>query len=129
MTATVFRAQTIFFLPELSMFGGKAPDGWFAPWLSDSIIGLLVPLVVYLFWTQRGVRIWGLIATYNAVGAFDYANGLAAQWISPMPAEMASPTTVYLGIGVFMALQLIVFALMLRPDVVRHFTQGEDIQS
>lgn len=55
MGATVFRAQTILFLPQLQMFGGIAPDGWFGPWLSDTIIGFAVPVMLYLFPSRRSM--------------------------------------------------------------------------
>lgn len=121
MSATIFRAQTILFLPTVEMFGGIAPDAWFAPWLSDTVLGFMVPMMVYLFWRQRGIGIWGALVIYNAVGAFDYATGLATQWTSPMPLEMASAMTVYLGIGVFMMSQLIALALLFRDEVIAHF--------
>ncbi len=119
--ATVFRAQTVLFVPTVEMFGGIAPNGWFGPWLSDAILGCLVPVMVFIFLTQRGIRVWGALVLYNAVGAFDYLQGLITQFISPMPAEMASATTVYAGIGVFMTLQLIALGLLFRRDVIRHF--------
>jgi len=125
MSATIFRAQTILFLPTVEMFGGIAPDAWFAPWLSDTVLGFMVPLMVYLFCRRRGIGVWGALVIYNAVGAFDYATGLATQWTSPMPAEMASATTVYLGIGVFMACQLIALALLFRDDVIAYFADGQ----
>ena len=121
MGATIFRAQTILFLPEVQMFGGPAPDGWFGPWLSDTIIGFAVPVMLYLFWTRRGVAVWGVLVAYNAVGAFDYSQGLITQAISPMPVEMAAPATVYLGIGLFMAFQLIALGLLFRRDVITEF--------
>jgi len=104
------------------MFGGPAADAWFAPWLSDAIFGFLVPVMVFLFLKRRGTKLWGALVIYNALGAFDYANGLAAQWIAPMPVEMASPMTVYIGIGLFMVFQLIALALLFRSDVVSHFS-------
>ncbi|MGX6646560.1 hypothetical protein ACWCOP_01305 [Maricaulaceae bacterium MS644] len=119
--ATLFRAQTVLFLPTVEMFGGIAPNGWFGPWLSDAILGCLVPVMVLLFLTQRGIRIWGALVLYNAIGAFDYSQGLITQFISPMPTEMASPTTVYVGIGLFMILQLIALGLLFRRDVIQHF--------
>ena len=121
MGATVFRAQTILFLPELQMFGGPAPDGWFGPWLSDTIIGFALPVMLYLFWTRRGVAVWGALVAYNAVGAFDYSQGLITQVISPMPVEMASATTVYLGIGLFMVAQIVALGLLFRRDVIAEF--------
>lgn len=121
MGATVFRAQTVLFLPAVEMFGGIAPNGWLGPWLSDAILGFLVPVMVFVFLTQQGIRVWGALVLYNAVGAFDYSQGLITQYVSPMPAEMASATTVYAGIGVFMTLQLIALGLLFRKEVVVHF--------
>jgi hypothetical protein len=121
MGATIFRAQTILFLPELEMYGGPAPDGWFGPWLSDTIIGFALPVMLYLFWTRRGMVVWGGVVAYNAVGAFDYSQGLITQIISPMPASMASAATVYLGIGLFMVFQLIALGLLFRRDVIATF--------
>ena len=124
MTATLVRVQTLTLLPDLEMFDGSIPDAWFAPLLSDAIIGLLVPVMVYLFWTKRGTAVWGALIVYNAVGAFDYSHGLATQWTDPIPAETASATTVYLGIGVFMVFQLVALALLFRSDTRTHFCAG-----
>ncbi|MGR3269821.1 hypothetical protein DU478_05795 [Thalassococcus profundi] len=121
MGATIFRAQTILFLPQVQMYGGPAPDGWFGPWLSDTIIGFILPVMLYLFWTRRGLAVWGALVAYNAVGAFDYSQGLITQAISPMPVEMASATTVYLGIGLFMVAQLLALGLLFRRDVIADF--------
>lgn len=121
MGATAFRAQTILFLPELQMFGGIAPDGWLGPWLSDTIIGFALPVMLYLFWARRSVAIWGALVAYNAVGAFDYSQGLITQMISPMPVEMASAATVYVGIGLFMGFQLVALALLFHRDVIAEF--------
>lgn len=121
MGATLFRAQTILFLPQLHMFGGIAPDGWFGPWLSDTIIGFTLPVMLYLFWTRRSVAVWGVLVAYNAVGAFDYSQGLITQVLSPMPVEMASAATVYIGIGLFMCLQLVALGLLFRSDVIGAF--------
>ncbi|MEH6755893.1 MAG: hypothetical protein V7676_00105 [Parasphingorhabdus sp.] len=125
MSATIFRAQTVLFLPTVEMFGGIAPDAWFAPWFSDAILGFMVPVMVYLFWRRRGIAVWGVLVIYNAVGAFDYATGLATQWTDSMPAEMASATTVYLGISVFMVCELIALALLFHDDVIAHFSDGK----
>jgi hypothetical protein len=121
MGATIFRAQTILFLPQVQMFGGIAPDGWFGPWLSDTLIGFALPVMLYLFWTRRSTAVWGVLVAYNAVGAFDYSQGLITQAISPMPVEMASAATVYLGIGLFMVFQLIALGLLFRRDVIAEF--------
>ena len=79
MGATIFRVQAGLFLSDLQMFGGPAPDGWFGPWLSDTIIGFLLPVMLFLFWTRRSVAVWGTLIAYNAVGAFDYSQGLITQ--------------------------------------------------
>ncbi|MFA8388213.1 MAG: hypothetical protein ACEPO2_21545 [Pelagibaca sp.] len=121
MGATIFRAQTILFLPEVQMFGGIAPDGWFGPWLSDTIIGFALPVMLYLFWTRRSIAVWGVLVGYNAVGAFDYSQGLITQAISPMPVEMASAATVYFGVGLFMCFQLVALGLLFRHDVIAEF--------
>lgn len=121
MGTTIFRAQTVLFLPELQMFGGIAPDSWFGPWLSDTIIGFALPVMLYLFWSRRSVVIWGALVAYNAVGAFDYSQGLITQAISPMPVEMASAMTVYVGIGLFMGFQLVALGLLFRRDVITEF--------
>ena len=121
MGATMFRAQTILFLPELQMFGGMAPNGWFGPWLCDTIIGFAVPAMLYLLWTRRSVAIWGALVAYNVVGAFDYSQGLITQVISPMPVEMASAGNVYVGIGLFMGFQLVALGLLFRRDVIAEF--------
>jgi hypothetical protein len=121
MGATIFRVQAGLFLPDLQMFGGPAPDGWFGPWLSDTIIGFLLPVILYMFWIRRSVAVWGTLVAYNAVGAFDYSQGLITQAISPMPVEMASAATVYIGIGVFMCFQLLALGLLFRRDVIEGF--------
>jgi hypothetical protein len=121
MGATIFRSQTILFLPELQMFGGIAPDGWFGPWLSDTIIGFALPVMLYLFWTRRSLAIWGALVAYNTVGAFDYSQALITQMISPMPVEMASAATAYVGIGLFMGFQLLALSLLFRRDVIAEF--------
>ena len=125
MGATIFRAQTILFLPQVQMFGGIAPDGWFGPWLSDTIIGFALPVMLYLFWTRRSVAVWGALVAYNAVGAFDYSQGLITQVISPMPVEMASAAMVYVGIGLFMCFQLVALGLLFCRDVITEF-KGPD---
>ncbi|MEM0927895.1 MAG: hypothetical protein AAGI89_01250 [Pseudomonadota bacterium] len=123
MALTIFRTQTIFFVSSVEVFGGPAPNAWLGPWVSDATLGLLLPAMLYILWTKKGVRIWGVLIVYNAVGAFDYAHGLLTQVFHPMPAEMASAQTVYIGIGVFMVLQLIALALLFRRDVATSFAQ------
>ncbi|MEM0978075.1 MAG: hypothetical protein AAGJ34_11105 [Pseudomonadota bacterium] len=122
MAATIFRAQTLLFLPTIEAFGGIAPNAWFGPWLSDAIIGLLLPLMLYVLWLGTSTRAWGALVVYNALGAFDYSHGLMTQYFHPMPVEMASPMTVYVGIGVFMVLQLIALAILFQRRVADGFS-------
>lgn len=116
MALTITRFTVAFRLLSLEMFGGTSPDAWFAPWLSDTVLGLLVPVMVYLALRRRGVVVWGALVGYNAVGAFDYVHGLATQWIHPL--ENAAVT--YGAISLFLALQLIAIGLLFRPDVIAH---------
>lgn len=121
MTLTIFRAQTILFLPNLEMYGGVAPNGWFGPWLSDFLIGLLVPVAVFLAIKRTGTSVWGFLVLYNALGAFDYTQGLITQWISPLPVSIASEVTVYLGIYLFLICQIVALWLLFRQEVIGHF--------
>lgn len=121
MAATIFRAQTVLFLPSIAAFGGPAPSAWFGPWLSDAIIGFLVPVMIVVVWKAQGPRAWGALVIYNSLGAFDYFHGLITQYFHPMPTEMASSVTVYAGIGIFMVLQIVAIVLLFRQKVVAHF--------
>ena len=38
---TTQRLMVVTFLPTLEMFDGVNPDAWFAPWISDTVVGLL----------------------------------------------------------------------------------------
>lgn len=121
MLLTIFRAQTILFIPKVQMFGGIAPNGWLGPWASDFLIGLFVPIAVYAALKMRGRRIWGFLLIYNAVGAFDYSQGLVAQYVSPMPEQMAPYAAVFFGIALFMVFQLIALGQLFRKDVMENF--------
>ena len=105
---TILRAQTIFFLPLLEMNGGNNPNAWFAPWVSDTILGLLVPVVIYFLLKGKGVKTWAMLIMYSAIGAFDYANGLAAQWHYPMTEETASGALVFGSLSFTLTIQTIV---------------------
>lgn len=118
---TLPRVQTLFFLPKLTLFGGEAPAAWLAAWVSDAFLGLLIPLALFAFFYLRGPAVWGILLTYNAVGAFDYSHGLATQFTNPLPSSIAPGPVVYGGIAVCMVAQLAAFALLFRRDVVGHF--------
>ncbi|MEM9497119.1 MAG: hypothetical protein AAGA28_04300 [Pseudomonadota bacterium] len=91
MLLTIFRAQTILFIPEMEMFGGIAPDGWFGPCVSDLIIGLLVPVLVFLVLRSRSIKVWSLLVLYKALGAFDY---------SPVPSPEHDPRRMVQAVSV-----------------------------
>lgn len=120
LTAT--RALAIAFIPKLAMFGGAAPDAWVGPWVADVALGLLIPLVLFTLHRIRSARAWGLILLYNGIGAFDYSMGLVTQWQSPLPPSIAPTSLVYGSLSFTLMVQLVVILLLLRRDVVSHFT-------
>ncbi|MCB1599585.1 MAG: hypothetical protein R3F18_09435 [Lysobacterales bacterium] len=122
MSLTAFRAQTLLLLPGLVRFGGEAPDAWLVPWVSDSVFGILVPVMVFLLLKARSLRTWALLVAYNAMGAFDYVIGLATQWQHPLPESIGSPIAVYGGITAFLIFQVMAIGLLLRHNVIRHFS-------
>ena len=119
---SITRLVVVFRLPSLEMFDGDNPDAWIGPWVSDTVLGLLVPVMVYLAWRRSGTKVWGALVAYTVIGAFDYAHGLATQWIHP---QTANSTVTYGAIGFLMMQQLIVAALLFRDDVVQHYTRGD----
>ena len=123
---TITRMSVAFRLPSLEMFDGDNPDAWIGPWVSDAVLGLLVPVMVYLAWRTTGTKVWGALVAYTVIGAFDYAHGLVTQRIHPLN---ANSTVTYGAIGFFMALQLVVAALLFRDDVVRHYVAGDPKQT
>ena len=114
-------------LSSLEMFGGVNPDAWFAPWISDTILGALVPLVVFLVLRRRGIVVWGMLLVYNAIGAFDYAHGLLTQWTDPLVPNgmLGTPGLTYGSIGFSLFVQLIVLFLLFQRDVVSYYTQTD----
>ena len=119
---TSIRFMIVSFIPTLEMFGGPNPDAWIGPWGADTVLGLLAPVMAWLAWRGAGARVWGLLIAYNAVGAFDYANGLLTQWLEPTVTQSAALT--YGSIGVSMVVQLIVLRLLFRGEVVESFVSG-----
>ena len=51
---TIARLSGVFRLPSLEMFDGDNPDAWIGPLVSDTVLGLLVPVMVYLAWRGTG---------------------------------------------------------------------------
>jgi len=46
-------------------------------------LGLLAPFIAYLAFMKNGLKLWGALIAYNCIGAFDYANGLLTEYLSP----------------------------------------------
>ena len=125
MSLTIIRGFMVTMLPSLEMFGGVNPDAWLAPWVSDTILGILVPFMVYLLLSKRGILIWGILLTYNAIGAFDYLHGLSTQWTDPLIPDgiMGTPGMTFGSIGFSLLLQLTAIYLLLQKDVVSYLTR------
>ncbi|NJL54379.1 hypothetical protein HC928_03710 [bacterium] len=121
MLLTITRLQAIWFISSLEMFSGISPDAWLGPWVSDAILGILLPIMVYFTLRGSGIKLWGLLVLYNAVGSFDYSQGLATQWLSPLPSAIASSTLVYGSLSVTLSLQLVALLLLFQNDVIHHF--------
>lgn len=122
---TALRVQTLFFFSTLEMNGGNNPDAWLAPWVTDAILGLLVPVVIYYLLKGKGAKIWALLIMYNALGAFDYATGIATQYIHPMSLETASPTLVYSSLFFTFIIQSLAVLLLFKQSVINHFFKYE----
>ena len=121
---TFMRAFMGIQLPSLEMYGGVNPDAWFAPWISDTILGLLVPYMIYLVIKKDGMKVWGILVAYNAIGAFDYAHGLLTEWTDPLIPNglMGTPELTYGSIGFSFLIQLIVLYLLFKRSVMTYFT-------
>ena len=72
--------MAITFLPTLNRFGGSSPDSWLAPWITDSILGILLPVMIYFIFKRKGIKTWAILIIYTTLGAFDYATGLVTEW-------------------------------------------------
>ena len=118
---TTLRAMVVTFIPSLEMLGGINSDAWFAPWISDAVLGVMAPFVAYFAFRSMGTKLWGFLVAYNAVGAFDYAHGLATQWTHPLLPEFNSAAMTYGSISISMCVQITVLLLLFRKDVVGHF--------
>ena len=123
---TFMRAFMGIQLPSLEMYGGVNPDAWFAPWVSDTILGIIAPYMIYLTLKKRGIKVWGILVAYNAIGAFDYAHGLLTQWTDPLIPNgmMGTPELTYGAIGFSLVVQLLVIILLFRQAVMGYFSKG-----
>lgn len=118
---TISRLMAITFLPTLQMYGGDSPDVWLGPWLTDSVLGLLLPVAIYLIYRGKGIKAWGFLIVYSALGAFDYATGIITEYIEPLPAETAASALVFGSLISTLLFQLFAFILLFRKDVIDHF--------
>lgn len=118
---TIPRAMALAFLPTLKIFNGTSPDEWLGPWITDGILGLLLPVVMYFILKGKGIKTWALLIIYSTLGAFDYATGLVTQWLHPLPVETASSSTVFISLTATLIFQTIAVFLFFRNDVINHF--------
>jgi hypothetical protein len=58
MVLTFSRFSVVTYFPHLEMYGGIDANAWFAPWVSDTILDLLVPVMIYLLWFKTGAKVW-----------------------------------------------------------------------
>ncbi len=122
---TITRVMALTFLPTLKIFGGTSPDEWLAPWVTDGILGLLLPVVIYFILKGKGLKIWALLIVYSALGAFDYATGLVTQWLHPLPVETASTSVVFISLWTTLLFQVVVIILFFRSDIINHFYKSD----
>ncbi len=122
MGLTSTRLFALLFIPNLAAFGGEAPDAWLGPWVTDGVLGLLIPLAILAAHRLRSARVWACLIMYNTLGAFDYLTGLVTQSLSPLPASIAPPTLVYGSLSFTLIVQIVVIALLFRRSIVDHFT-------
>lgn len=122
---TILRAMALTFLPTLNMFGGTSPNEWLGPWITDSILGLLLPIVIYAILKGKGLKTWALLIMYSALGAFDYAIGIVTQWFHPLPSETASSSIVFTSLTATLIIQSIVVILFFKKDVIYHFHKSK----
>ena len=112
-------------LPNLQMFGGIQPDAWFGPMISDGVLGLLVPYMIYLVLRKRSIKAWTTLVVYNSIGAFDYIHGLITEWTDPLVPNgiMGTPALTYGGVAFSLVVQLVALYLLTRKgtrDYLQH---------
>lgn len=118
---TTSRFSVVTYFPGLEMLGGSDPNEWLGPWATDTTLGLLAPFIANLAYKKKGLRLWGALIAYNCIGAFDYANGLLTEYLSPQVSN--PPEMIFGAIGLFFFLQLAVMYLLFKKNVINHFSQ------
>ena len=125
LTRTMMARQ----IKSAKMFGGENADGWLGPWLSDTILGILTPFAIYGAFAGKGVIAWGLLLSFNVLGAYDYMNGLFAQYLHPMVHMMGRPAppaaVIYGSIGLGCVFQIINVILLLQAASIDFFIKTE----
>ena len=66
---TITRVQAGLFLPTLEMYGGESANVWLAPWITDTILGLLLPFIIWTILNRKGAKTWAILIVYNTKGA------------------------------------------------------------
>ena len=110
-------------IPSLEMYGGENPNAWFGPWISDTILGALVPIMVFILLKKRGIKIWATLLIYNGIGAFDYAHGLITQWTDPLIPNgiFGSPGLTYGSLSFSLIVQITVIVFLFNSNVIDYF--------
>jgi hypothetical protein len=126
---TFSRVTMIFKLPTLKLFeGGVNPTDWLGPWVSDSMLGLMAPYVIYLVLASTkgsSPKTWGFLVMYNSVGTFDYTNGVLVQYFHPQ--DPLEDNEFFLGfIGAMVVLQAAVVMILFRTDVMEYFVMEDE---
>jgi hypothetical protein len=101
-------------------------QGWFGPWVTDSILGVLVPVMIMLSLTVTGIPLLACLFAYNILGAYDYAHGLLTQYLEPQSFFLwkpAVPTAIYGSIGFGCICNLVCAVMLLQGPVVSYFSE------
>ena len=121
---TTMRALMIKKVRTVHKFGGKNPNEWLGPWVTDSIWGLLAPGMAVLAAMAKGNVLWGVLILYNSVGAFDYGNGLLTQYLSPQRDGEFTPAQIYGAIGFGLLCNAAALVLLFTDQASSHFMPG-----
>jgi hypothetical protein len=124
MSLTTMRVLAINNLPDLQMLGGIQSNSWLGPWVGDTVFGILTPIMAYFAFKKNGIKVWGMLLVFNALGAFDYLFGFTAQFNSPFIAEGAvgAPEMIYGTLVAFFTFQVTTIILLFRSDVIKYFS-------
>ena len=105
-------------------FAELVSQGWLGPWVTDSILGMLVPVMISLSLTMKGVPLLVCLFAYNILGAYDYAHGLLTQYLEPQRIFMwkpAVPKQIYGSIAFGCICNIVCAVMLLQSPVVSYF--------